>query len=146
MCHRAAVKASQAKKPDKYREAHKAWEAKNREAVNARLRAWYAADPEKAKAIKKASRERHPERRNHHRREYQARKEGAMPAWVDRAALLGFYKEARRLTVEAGVPHHVDHIIPIKHPLVCGLHIPENLQVLPAKDNRLKSNRFVDTT
>lgn len=36
----------------------------------------------------------------------------------------------------------VDHIIPIKHPLVCGLHVPENLQMLTRSQNAKKSNKF----
>ena len=44
---------------------------------------------------------------------------------------------AKQLTEETGVPHEVDHTIPISKG---GLHHQDNLQVLTREENRRKSN------
>lgn len=70
------------------------------------------------------------------------RKLQATPEWADLAVIRKMYAEAKRLDDETGVKHHVDHIVPLKHPLVCGLHCEANLRVIPAKDNFAKNNRY----
>lgn len=62
---------------------------------------------------------------------------------ADEAAIEKFYGEAIRRTEKTGIPHHVDHVIPLVHDLVCGLHVPANLQVLTQQENLTKSNKFV---
>jgi hypothetical protein len=50
--------------------------------------------------------------------------------------------EAQLLTINSGVKHEVDHIIPLIHEKVCGLHTKHNCQVLTKADNRRKGARF----
>lgn len=66
----------------------------------------------------------------------------AWPDWC--ASHPGFkriYDEAKRQR-KLGRDVHIDHIVPICSDLVCGLHVPWNLQVLPAGPNMAKNNRF----
>lgn len=78
----------------------------------------------------------------HHNGLRRSRKQQATPAWANLSAIKTFYAEAARLSKEVGGVWHVDHIVPLTHPLVCGLHCEFNLRVLPGPENQSKANRF----
>jgi hypothetical protein len=63
-------------------------------------------------------------------------------AWADHEAIKVIYEGARRISRELGIPHEVDHIIPLKGINVCGLHVEYNLRVVPASVNRRKARSF----
>jgi 5-methylcytosine-specific restriction endonuclease McrA len=52
------------------------------------------------------------------------------------------YNRAKLIKKFTGESWHVDHIIPLKGEKVSGLHVPWNLQLLPAAENLAKSNKF----
>ncbi len=76
--------------------------------------------------------------RNHPRFRYLHAAVLSFPYWVARAELRRIDAEAKRLTRITGIPHQVDHIIPINHPRVCGLTVPGNLTILTQRMNGSK--------
>ena len=68
----------------------------------------------------------------------------ASPSWGGDCSPV--YEFARQLKELTGWDWHVDHIIPLQGENVCGLHIPQNLQVVPALLNQRKHNKLVTET
>ena len=66
----------------------------------------------------------------------------ATPQWACVKTIERIYELAATISLTTSIPHEVDHIIPVTNPLVCGLHVPHNLQVIPATENRRKHNRY----
>ena len=66
----------------------------------------------------------------------------ATPSWVDFLEIEKIYKKAAEMTLKTGISHHVDHIMPIVHERLCGLHVPWNLQILTASENCSKKNNL----
>lgn len=65
----------------------------------------------------------------------------ARPPWTTWKECGVFWDLSAATTAATGVQHSVDHIVPLAHPLVCGLHCPANLRVLPLVENLAKGNQ-----
>ena len=137
---KARAKAWKEANPDKVKATKKAWREANPEKVKAWREAYYEANSDKYKATHKAWVEANPDR-------YAAlagkglaiQRGGSLSDIYDVELCIPFYSESRRLTVETGITHHVDHIIPLSKG---GLHCQTNLQVLTAKENLEKGDNL----
>lgn len=144
------------------KERHAKWRESNREHIRKKSSEWYAAnkDHRLAKAAKWSlkNEERHRDlkkrwrvsnrsRANALTAEYRATKSSATPPWlsaIDRAQIQEIYDIALARTVQTGVEHHVDHIHPLQGDGFNGLHVPWNLRVITAYENRSKLNKLPD--
>lgn len=71
----------------------------------------------------------------------------ATPKWLSAEQKLEIrlkYRLAIELSRRLGVPHAVDHIVPLQGEEVCGLHVPWNMEVITQEENLKKSNKLVD--
>lgn len=136
-------------------ETSRAWQAANREKVNAIARASRRRNPAASLEAVRRWQAKNPERRKSYRREFRkvnpefvARSElrrkralkQACVSWGDRSKMRAVYREARRRTADTGEKWEVDHVVPLRHRLVCGLHAYTNLQIIRQSENRIKSN------
>ena len=65
-----------------------------------------------------------------------AKKLQAIPKFADLNKIKEIYKNCPK-------GYEVDHIIPLQGKNVSGLHIETNLQYLPMRENRVKSNKLI---
>lgn len=114
------------KNKERVRENSRRWREKNRDRVRETKRYWSKKNSDKVRASVMLR---------------IAQKKNATPPWADKAAIKAIYAEAVRLEEETGILHHVDHVYPLTSPYMCGLHVAENLQILPGPENLSKGNR-----
>lgn len=66
----------------------------------------------------------------------------ATPSWFDADKVRSIYLQAGRMR-RAGFDVHVDHIYPLRGETVCGLHVHNNLRVIPATENIAKGAKVL---
>lgn len=70
----------------------------------------------------------------------------ATPPWLSRKQktdIRHLYEIAITMTKTTGEQYVVDHIVPLRSNVVCGLHVPWNLRVITQEENLMKSNKFI---
>lgn len=133
----------------KIAETQRIYYESNREAILKRNKLYQQKDVAKASArkSKKAYKQANPEKVTAMTAKRRSQKMQATPKWMaktDFAAIEEWYKLAKELRWLSEEPLHVDHIVPLQGKDVCGLHVPWNLQILPASENIRKGNKVAD--
>lgn len=114
------------KRTDTYKQYTERYRTVNKESIRRRIRVW-------SKSTGKG---------RTYAAQYRAGKLKATPVWFDQARVDEIYARAVRIGKCLGINLHVDHIVPLRSKLVCGLHWGSNLQILSGRLNQKKSNRF----
>lgn len=156
---KVAILKCKAAKPEKYKalqekwrienkdgqlEYRKQWRSKNRKKSNEFSAAWRQRNKEFRKKVVNNWIKRNREKVNAAYARRRAAKVLAVPKWANHFFINEIYDLAKRRTALKTGGHdswHVDHSVPLKSDLVCGLHVEHNLQVVPASINLSKNNR-----
>lgn len=134
--------------PERARKANRDWHKSNPTAAKRKARRWYVAHRQQAIEQARNWQRRNPDRLRANNAERRCRCVLATPVWSDRTAIQAIYNDAGNRTRRTGRRFHVDHIIPLKgvdasgRHIVCGLHVPNNLCIIPAGLNNHKYNKL----
>lgn len=116
----------------------KEWAQNNKDKRRAICKKYYDANLEKERQRSLNYAKRNPWIRRANCAKRRAQILRATPKWLtveELKQIAEFYKRCPK-------GYEVDHIIPLKGKNVSGLHLLANLQYLPMKENRSKSNKF----
>lgn len=157
VCAKQAVAEWRRKNPERHRQSKRRWAERNPDKVAAisarkyqRNKSWYRAYRntwDRANHAKIKSYHEKYRKANPHKAVIQVEKRRAMklraqPKWANEFFMEEAYRLAAQRTKVTGIRWHVDHIVPLISPVVCGLHCEANLQVIPASENVKKQNRY----
>ena len=124
----------------KYRDTKKKYYIQNRDWYNEFSRNYHYTNHEyslkRAQRWKENNREKYIAKNRYYASLQRVRKKNA--------TLLGQHQsEMKAIYRNCPEGYEVDHITPLNGKEVCGLHVPWNLQYLPARENRKKSNKVL---
>lgn len=102
---------------------------------------WRRLNPEKTRRLRHSYKKKYPYKILANVRKRQAKIIQALPMWADLDKIKEVYREAHNMR-ERGLAVEVDHIYPLNGKTVSGLHVFENLQIINASENRIKSNSY----
>lgn len=123
------------------------YRAEKRDKINGIKRAYYKRNRESLLEKSKKYRDENSHKYVELCRRRRIKIDGATPSWLSicqKDEIINTYLQCKNITSSTGIPHHVDHIIPINSDIVCGLHVPWNLQIVTAEYNVRKSNRLLN--
>jgi hypothetical protein len=129
---------------DKHRD-HKAYHEKHKDNRRKLALKYYYADVEESRRKKAERQKANPALFAAHTAKRRAARLVRTPKWLtkqDFANIRKVYALAAELSKAYGFKWHVDHIAPLQGKNISGLHVVDNLQVIPANLNMAKSNRF----
>jgi hypothetical protein len=139
------VKEWRAANPEKWKKQQQRYSKKHPDIIAVKSLRWKKANPERVAELSRKNRLKHKARVLANKAKYRASKRNKTPIWVDKEHLW-LIKQAYELAIlrtkQFGFLWHVDHIIPLCGKKVSGLHVIENLQVIPGAENLLKNNKF----
>lgn len=140
-CSKARVLEWQKANPEKLQALQKRYALKHRERKAASTAEWYQRNKKRNHANSAAWYRKNLARGAEKKARYLAAKLRATPAWANEFFISEAYDLASRRTKMLGYKWSVDHIVPLQSKLVCGLHVENNLRVIPASVNSVKGNR-----
>lgn len=148
------------KNKEKAKVYHKEYREKNKDKRLQQMREWRASEAGKQwtlfhkvenknhiKEVRRIYRLNNRDKDNKDKAKRRAAKIKATPKWLtpeQHKEIAEFYTLASDLAwLNNGETLHVDHIVPLVNPNVCGLHVPWNLQIIPAGENMRKGNKLI---
>lgn len=141
LCVKAKNAARVAADPEKNKRQVYEWNIKNIERRREIARNYVKRNPEKMAERSAKWQKENAAKAAAKTMAYEAAKLRAIPKWANLKKISEIYAKASMLAKEDGIDYHVDHVIPLRSKIVCGLHCEANLMILEAAKNRSKSNR-----
>lgn len=114
----------------------KAWSDANKERHRELQRNWEHENQQFRNEYKRYLLPKYRTRMNFNENKRRANKLKAIPKWANLDKIKAIYVEASNLGMS------VDHIVPLQSEFVCGLHVENNLEIIPLIDNMSKNNRY----